>query len=454
MSLFSIGRMKSAAMTTLSGSALPIAIDFGSSSLKLLQLAAGEPPTLIAAAAVDTPDALLGDPGKRLQFQCQALPRLIKAAGFKGRRAMFAIPAAAMVCKHMQFPKSDSAPLEDMVQAAVPAALGIAADQVILRHFAVDGARAPGSASAGGGAPGSAGAGAGAVGIKQEVICLAASRDIVNRIIGAIGEAKLEVVGVHPECIASVRAFDQITRRVADDHLATLYLDLASTSTKVWMAHGKRLVFAKVIQMGGYDLDMVVARALDVKLAQARARRVAATVLVAPAALPAGAVGAGAAGSAPARGGDAALGEHRFLETLAAAVTTSAVVTEDRRVGGTPVGLTPSLSVQAPADLSPPEFDLHVPLETMTDEIAMCVRYYESMFPGRKLDRAIFFGGESRHRGFSQAIARRLRTPAHVADPVARIGRSGSEPCLGVSFAGPQPGWTVALGLSLCPADM
>lgn len=442
MAFLSFGRVKDAAMQTINGSTLPIAVDFGVSSLKVLQLSAGDTPTLIAGAALETPDALLYDAAKRLAFQCQALPRLIKAGKFKGKRAACAIPAEQMFCKHMQFPRSDAAGLEEQVRSNVPQMLGVPAEAVVLRHFPVEGAVAAGSSHAG----------SATGGVKQEVICLAVSRELVGRLMEAIRASRLEPVGIHPECVAALRAFDHINRRVADEHLTTLYLDIAAGTTKVWITHGTNLVFAKVIQLGGRDLDQTVARALDLRLSEARAKRLAASVLVAPAAVP-GQVLSASGQTVQAAPEVAAKTGTGFLTAIVGG-TAAAAVGEDRRVGNLAAGLTPSVQQQEAAPVGPEEFDLQGPLESLTDEVAMCIRYYESMFPGRRVERAVFYGGESRHRGLCQIIAKRVRCAAHVADPVARMARTGKEPCMGVDFTTPQPGWTIPFGLSLCPTDL
>lgn len=427
MGLFSIGKVKSAAMQSLSGATLPIAIDFGSSSLKLLQLQAGgasEPPVLVSAAMLETPDALLSDPVRRFAFQFQALPRLLKSAGFKGKRAVCAIPAGQTFVKHMQFPKGDVA-LEQLVRAGVPAALECPPDSLVLRHFLVEGA---------------------AVGAKQEVVCMAAAKDFVERLMASIQECRLECVGIHPECVATIKAFEHINRRAGDEQVATLYLDLAAGTTKVWISRGNTLVFAKTIHVGGHELDTAVARAMDWDLATARMRRIAAGAPVSAAMRP------NTQGErdkpAPASSGATASGD-----TQPAAEGPASAVAEDRRVGKVAPGLTVPVAEQAAAEVAPKEFDLEGPLEILTDEIAMCLRYYEAIFPGRKIDRAVFFGGEARHRGLCQLIARRVRLPAHVADPLARMSRTGKEPVVGVDFTTPQPGWTIPFGLSLCPTD-
>ncbi|MFN9976917.1 MAG: hypothetical protein ACK58T_44150, partial [Phycisphaerae bacterium] len=70
-----------------------IGVDFGVGSLKLIQVQPGPVPTLIAIAQVDTPDELEADHAKRLEFQLQQLPRLIKKGGFKGKRVVASLPS-------------------------------------------------------------------------------------------------------------------------------------------------------------------------------------------------------------------------------------------------------------------------------------------------------------------------------------------------------------------------
>ncbi len=428
---FSFGRMKSAALGHFAGGTLPIAIDFGVSSLKILQLEGGDAPSLIAAASADVPENLRDDAGKRYAFQFQALPKVIRAAGFKGRRAVCAIPAAQMFCKHMQFPRSEGVDLKALVESAISQHLGCTPDTLIYRHVLVEGAM-PQGAGAGG---------------KAEVICLAAARDLVARMMQAVRDARLECVGMHPEFTAALAAFEHVNRRAEDARIATLYLDLAHGTTKVSIAHGPELVFAKSIPMAGRELDNAVARMLDVDIAEARRRRLDSTELVAipmPAPKTPGAAGH-ALLAARARAADAASSDADSASTL---------VAEDRRSGAAPPGFSSDVRLQPEASVVGPEFDLSDQLEVLTDEVAGCLRYYEAIFPGRRVQRLIFVGGESRHRGLCQHIAKRLRLPAQVADPLARMARTGKEPCAGIDFSQPQPGWAVPFGLSLCPTDL
>ena len=47
-----------------------------------------------------------------------------------------------------------------------------------------------------------------------------------------------------------------------------------------------------------------------------------------------------------------------------------------------------------------------------------------------------------------------LRLSARVADPLAQLARTGKEPSVGIDLSTAQPGWAVAFGLGLCPADL
>jgi type IV pilus assembly protein PilM len=391
----------------------PIAVDFGAGALKVLQIADIENPSLVGAASLPTPDELAADPQRRIAFQIEALPRLIKSAGLKGKRAACAIPACQSICKHLQFQLEPGANVASIIRATVPAQLGCDASALVFRHIVV-------------GPIGRSG--------KTEVICMAAAREFVERLMKALRDAKLEPVGMHMEYTAGLRAFDSITQRSEDDGLTSLYLDIGMSCSKVMIAHGRNLAFARKIDLGGVHMDAVVAKQLKAELGDARVQRLK---LAEVPRRPAAPVPAMATASIP-RDGEA---------------DTSTAVMDDRRNGAS----IPYAAMSGGEDGRPgsePEFDLTEPLEILTDEISMCLRYHDSLYPERRIDRAVFVGGEARHLGLRQHVARTLRLPAQVADPMAAVARTGSEPTIGVDFRIGQPGWAVPLGLCLSPTDL
>lgn len=398
----------------------PIAIDFGVSALKVLQVGAGEPPALVAAACLDTPDHLMQDHQARLAMQMEALPKLVRQGGFKGKRAVCAIPTPMAFCKHIQVQRAEGVAVAALAQAALAGQLGCDPSALVLRHFEV------GPATGG----------------RQEVICLATSRDLVGRLMHAIRAAKLEPVGIHSEFIATLRAFDYITKRTEDQRLATLFLDLGMTSTKAMIAHGRELVFARVIEVGGGSFDRCVADQRGIAAAEARRERLGMAAL-APSEI-----------ARPESGTlDPALRVAGHVSLTGEARGRSNVALERRSGEATPT-MTADLRKEEPAAVAPEGVNLSEPLEILTDEIAHCLRYHDSLFAGKKIDRAVFVGGESRQRGLCQHIAKVLRLPAQIADPMARVARTGVEPTAGIDLREPQPGWAVALGLCLSPTDL
>jgi len=376
----------------------PIAIDFAVSALKILQLEVGETTKLVAAACLPTPEHLIRDNFGRLEFQLQNLAKLVKQGGFKGKRAVCTIPAWQTAVKCLAVKPSDGASLDAVVEAAIPAQLGVMPNTVVYRYFE---------------------AGLDSQGMTQ-LILLGTARDQVDRLIKGLKDAKLEPVGMQTEYTALVRAFDFITRREGDVQLTTLYLDVGSASTKVVIAKGREIAFARLIEIGGQKLDDLAAGQLGCSVEQARAIR-----------------------------------QSQPKQSGVAEADPTAAERVDRRTQAAPgIGLSDNILQRPNESYGPERTDLSEPVEILTDEVMMCLRYFLAQFPGRKLDRVIFVGGESSCRGICQKIAKAVRVPAQCADPLAWAQKTGKEPSLGMDPKLPQPGWAVAVGLSLSPTDL
>ncbi len=401
---------------------LPIAIDFGVGNLKVLQVQHGPTgPALVAAACLETPDDLLANDEQRLQFQIDALPKLVRRSGFKGKRAVCAIPAWQTMCKQLKIPLTDGVKLNDLIAGAIASQLNIDPAALVFRHIDVGAPPAPGASN------------------KVDVICIATARELVERLMRAVMSARLEPVGMHSEFSAIVRSFEHVNRRSGDQESATLYVDIGAASTKLVIAHGTDLVFARVMEFGGRQLDALVVRQLKCELADARReRREVDAKLVAAVDSPA----------------------SRAVESKIRAATAAVVAAalapeaEERRSGQAAPGFSGDLRGVASGDWTPPKADLTEPLEILTDDIMHCLRYYAAQYPGRRVDKAVFVGGEARYRGLCAQIAKAIRLPAQMADPMARVTRAGTEPTVGVDLKQAQPGWAVALGMCLSPTDL
>ncbi len=417
----------------------PIAVDFGVSSLKVLQLSLSEMPTLVAAAGLDTPEELIENDEGRLEWQAEMLPRLIKSAPFKGKRAICTVPATRTYVQHIPVPKVEGVEVKDAVAEQLRTLTGRAPGTLVYRQFEVGEVLRGGQKC-------------------LEVIVIAMPREVVLAHVKGLKRSHLECVGVHSDHLATVRAFDSITRRVADADLTCLYVDLGYGTTKVMMSHGKQLVFAKTIPIGGRHIDAAMAKEMDCTVAMAHKRRCSGAnggSWLGPT------EGAAVAGVAPAPATAAEQtgtigGIKRLMNgrTPIGGGSAPAVDTEeDRRLGATPA-VACELADPAPGEAAPARPSrVQETVEALTDEIAMCLRYEQAIFPSRQVGRTIFVGGEARQTDVCRAVARALRLPAQVADPMSRLKEGAQDRVTGIDEHTPQPGWTVPIGLCLLPTD-
>ncbi len=412
-----------------SGQISPIAINFGSASVKLLQLSRGEKPALVAAAEIPIPEAVRQDPDRQFLLLQQELPKILKDGKFRGKRVVTTVPSASTFIQHMQITTADGVKLQEMVLAELQAKLGIAPRSVVVRTIEVpDAARSAQN--------------------KSEMICFAVSRDIVMRYIDLLKKQRLEVVGVHTEIVAMVRAFDHINRRESDKNVTSLYVDMGWGGTRVAITHGQQIVFSRYIPVGGKHFDQLVANTLHCDIPTARGHRLALekrslknaterSEKITQTAL---------LRSASDR---AAADKKLAAEDEAAAVATE----QERRGEQTPVELACTLK-PASMSLENTNVDMTELLDTITDELSMSLRYHRGLFPSRPVDRAIFLGGESRQMWLCQAVVKELRLPAQLGDPLARYRTDQAIETPGVNLDEPQPGWAVPCGLCTSPTDL
>lgn len=392
----------------------PIGVDFGVSSLKVLQLALGDAPSLVAAACIETPEELIEHDAERFAWQADQLPAVMKGMGFKGKRAICSVSAVRTLVQHVPTPKIEGISVLDAAKDQLRTTTGHDPHSMIVRHFEV------GEVTRGGNK-------------CTEVILMAMPRDIVLTHVRALKDARLECVGVHCEHLATVRAFDSITRRMADSDLTSLYIDIGYGSTKIMMSHGKDLVFAKTIPIGGRTFDIAIAKEFDCTPALARKKRCAES-----ASLPWTPELAQKARE-HSRLAAAAAGARQLMKAGNADEAAGSVATIDMR--------------SAAADGTNERSRLMEAVESLTDEISMCLRYEQALFPARTVGRSIFVGGEARQTEVCRAVAKTLRLPAQVADPMLPL-RTGTEgKTRGFDREKAQPGWTVPIGLCLMPAN-
>ncbi len=393
----------------------PIAIDFGTSSVKLLQLSIVAQPAIMAAAELPIPDDIRQDRKKRIDFLAKKLPRLLSKAGFKGNRAICSVPSAQTFIQHMQINATDGAARDEQIHEQLSSQTGRLPQTMVIRTIDVAEVAREGQT-------------------RSELICLAIPREVVMRHVELLSGCKLQVIGAHSEVMAMVQASVRLNADSADESRTTLFADLGWGSTKVTISHGNQIVFARCIQVGGRDFDQCIADQMQCDLAEARAHRLSNDVFATTAAQ----TEACEAEAVPAllrAGAQQAQREPSESSAQGEFGSSAAIAVDDDNASNSGQGLSELL-------------------EAITDELSMCLRYHRGVFRDRSVDQMIFFGGEARQVGLCQHIAKALRLPAQLGDPLTSFATGGSLCTPGLTLGEPQPGWAVACGLSTSPVDL
>lgn len=397
------------------GNISPIAIDFGVSSLKVLQLSDGETPAIVAAACLQTPAELLSKDAERLQFQFSALPKLLKGKGFKGKRAVFSVPASQTFVHHFLLPSGTGVSRDDLLAQQLITIAQRDPSSMILREFETGELMRSGQK-------------------YESLLCIAMPRETVLQPMESLRSCRLETVGVHSEHLAMLRVFDPITRRASDKDLYSLYIDLGYGSTKIVIAKGREPIAARTIMIGGRDLDMTSARSTKCSVAQARERRCrrmsgydAVNRVYWPAA--------------------AGAGSDRGEQARPVAPKTETAVGDERRQGSTPPG-----HVEIAENGASERPEACETMQLLLEEIAITTGYLESLHPDKPLSRIVFVGGESRMADACELISTSLGIPAQIASPTSTLDPRGAGD--DTDFTIPQPGWSVAVGLCVSPTDL
>lgn len=409
----------------------PIGVDFGSDCLRLAQVAwINNEVRLIAAASADVPQHVRHNPETRLQFFTETTRDLLVQGNFRGRQAILALPAASMYIQHLRVAKMDEAATKKALPWEARGKLPIDPSQALIRHLIAGEVYQDQEP-------------------KNEVIVMAAAREWVNQFLAAASKAKLDVIGMNVEPKALVDCFTHVYRRKSDSDVTNCFVDIGAASTRAVIARGEQILFARTIPVGGDHFTRATAHEMRTNLEEAKLLRVrlcAATpaldenrerqqVRTEP---------------EPSTRNDASFA---LLNAALPKPDADAPVAQPVEPAAAPEAA-PTKSQSSDQELARRvEQACREPLNKLIEELDLCRRYHEATFPNRPVDRLIFVGGEARQRTLCQHIARELQVTAQLGDPLVRMVRVseiGIES--GIDRRHPQPGWAVAVGLSLGPS--
>ncbi len=356
----------------------PIAIDFGTDTLKVLQVSMGDHTQLVASASHVIPELYRDDSAGRVTYLADALRDLLKGQAFKGKRAICSIPAYQTLIQPLEMDRADDAELNQQVGLHLIQRLDVDPSRMVVRCTRV------GKLVRGGQT-------------KHQVMCIAARRDAVMKYIDLAHRCKLEVVGMHSEPMAVVRAAKMLGGTDGPNG-TTCFIDIGAGMTKLTVANGQELAFAKVVHVGGDELTRELSQKMGIGFDESR----------------------------------------RLRARCAAEVAACASSTDTECEPSEAETLSEDSSV----------------VELLIDELKLALRYYHNACPERPVKQLVFLGGESEDRQMCRKIARSVSTAAKLGDPFASVDTLDYHEHGGVEPHKPMPGWAVPLGLCFSEANL
>jgi len=355
---------------SFTGFSHPIGVDFGSSSLRLVQLApSGDGWTVHAAAQVAIPP---GEGEQRSAQLVEALTKALQAGSFRGKRVVSSLSADSVNYKNIRLPQMPA----DELRAAVE---WEASDRLNSENCAIE------FYDAGEVRHGDE--------LRREVILLAADHKRIDEHLNILTGAGLSPVAIDAAPGAMARCLTPTLQDPADAQ-AQVIIDMGYLSTKVLLARNGRVIFFKLIPVGGRRLNETVAHHLNMSIE------------------------------------DAAEVRRRITER------------DDEQPDKPLFGSTRRETVQRAVYEA-----TRSTVEELSKEIGLCLRYFSVTFRGRRPDAACLVGGESRSAHIAELLAEHAGVaikPATVFDAIDISSVSDV-----IASRDELPDWATAIGLAL-----
>ncbi len=228
----------------------PIAVDMGSTSIKMLQFQ-GRGPTLSVAAGglYVLPSDLPASGPERVAACIEGLEQLLAGGPYRGRISASSLADHLVQYKNIRMPSMPPTERVQAVQWEAADRFQLADDDKV--EYLEAGTVNLGEET------------------RDELILMAASDQALREHVQILTGAGLKPMAIEPIPVALARCFGRFVRRDSDRQQVRVILDIGGETSKVLILRGRSVAFYKPIDIGGRNLDQAVADRLDLSLAEA-----------------------------------------------------------------------------------------------------------------------------------------------------------------------------------------
>ena len=378
----------------------PMGLDIGHNSLKMIQLVInGGHISVFAADKVRVDPNIDGDTERRRSFVISAIKRMLAGGNFRGRNVVSCLPNDGLKITSLRLAEAESEQIERVLRKEVAQRFGLDPDRDAINYVFAGNVRQADE-------------------IKNEFILFAADSETIKRHIEMLGEAGLKPMGIDTVPCALFRSFERSLRRQEDREQTAVFIDVGSRFTTVVFGRGGEISFVKQIPIGGENFNRQIAAKLGVNITEAEMLRDRLRTE------------RGLWVSQSGSGRQAPLGSKRPQAQY------SGVTGPRQKLDAS----TRQVMVDA----------VGVVAEELAREISLCFRYYTVTFRGKRVERAVFAGGEAYENILLNVLRRQLAVEIEVAQPLKGFDMSRRA---GINFDSDRRGllceWAVAVGLGL-----
>lgn len=233
---------------------LPIGLDIGTTTVRMLQLGGSERDLrAVAAAKFVLPLEVKGDPKRRREFIVAEVRRAVKEGRFRGREAVMALPSGTPAIRNIRMPKMLNEELTTAVNWEAQNKFPFDTATAVIQYMRAGEVRQGDQ-------------------LLDEIILLAVPRAEVDGQIQMAVEAGLDLVSLDAQAAAVFRGFERYLGRREDEGVVNVYADIGAHTTVV-ISRGRDPVFIKTIPIGGTVFNRAVAECLELAPAEAEALR-------------------------------------------------------------------------------------------------------------------------------------------------------------------------------------
>jgi type IV pilus assembly protein PilM len=241
--------------TVMNKKVLPIGLDIGHNSVKMVQLVlADDGVKVLAAQRSFLPPHSDDDDATRQDLITQAIRQLLTHGGFKGRNVVSALPNDKLRITSLRLPEAEAPHAEKTLQREAAQRFGLdpKADAI---SYVLAGSVQQGDE------------------LKNEYILFAAENEAIRNHIALLERTRLKPTGIDAVPCALFRNFERTMRRQEDRERTVIFIDVGHRYTTVVIGRAGEICFVKQLAFGMARFSEDVASQLDVSVEDAESLR-------------------------------------------------------------------------------------------------------------------------------------------------------------------------------------